>query len=482
MTMNLDRRQILASLGTTLAYSRLRPFLHGREPDARPDRGASRGVADPFLAAVVAGDVERVRALLADDPSLAGRCDGRRRSAFVLAFVHGHPEVAAVIQATGIELDVVEAALAADWDRFAACAAADPECVTRAHPIGGTPLHAAALAGGTALWRLRNAGCKPDAVPAGGNGFTAARMAMAAARPHWARMALADLCSNGADVNAAQREGSSVLHGAVAQRDLRLLRLAIRKGADVVATDSEGRTPAQLAAAGGWQAGAELLRNHESLPRDNRASRFALDARREPVDFADLQDVPQELQSQVTGSSHFRFAAVKQFLKRDPRLTFSISTDDELAIEAAAHIGSRDIIRLHLDHGAPLSLPTAVSLGDFEAVKFWLDRDPTLVHERGAHDFPPMFFTVFGKGAIEMAKLLLTLGATVDQDSVGVTALHWCVKRRAYDLAVFLLENEADPEPVGYLWNRDGETPLQVARTVGDAKMVGVLERAGARR
>ncbi len=481
--MNVNRRQLICSFGTTLAYARLRPLLRGREPaaGAAPSLTGPAGT-DPFLAAVIAGDLERVRALLADDPKLATCRDDRDRSAFVLAFVHGHLDVAEAIQDTGIELDTIEAVLAADWDRFAACVEADREDLTRAHPIGGTPLHAAALSGCTSNWRLRSAGCEPDAIPAGGNGFTAARTAMDAAHPHWARIALADLCSNGADVNAAQRGGSSVLHGAVRHRDEKLVRLAVRKGADVTAKDAEGRTAADLATASGWAAGAKLLGNHATLPRDNRASRFALDANREPIEFPDMSAVPQELQSRVTGNSHFRLPVVRDLLKQNPQLTFSISTDDELAIEASAHIGSRDIIRLHLDHGAPLSLPTAVSLGDLESVKFWLDRDPTLVHERGAHDFPPLFFAVFGEGSVEMAELLLARGTPIDQDSAGHTALHWCVKRREHDLAAFLLENGADSEPVGHLWERAGETPLQVARAADDQKMIAVLEGAGARR
>jgi ankyrin repeat protein len=319
-------------------------------------------------------------------------------------------------------------------------------------------------------------------VPAGGNGFTAARTATTAAHSHWAQIALADLCANGADVNAEQRGGSSVLHGAVACRDAQLVRLAVRKGAAVDAVDAEGRTAAALAAELEWAEGAALLANHASLPRDNRSSRFALDAARQPIERPDLSDVPRALQSKVTGNSHFRLAKVRELVTPDPRLVFSISNDDELAIEASAHIGHEDLMRFHLDHGAPLSLPTAVSLGDLDAVRFWLDRDATLLHERGAHDFPVMFFCVFGGGSVEMAELLVARGAAVDQDSVGTTALHWCVRRDERDLAVWLLEHGADPEPVGHLWSRDGETPLQVAVAGDRPGMAALLRDRGARR
>lgn len=136
-------------------------------------------------------------------------------------------------------------------------------------------------------------------------------------------------------------------------------------------------------------------------------------------------------------------------------------------------------MRYHLDHGAPLSLPTAVSLGDAAAVRFWLERDPSLVHERGAHDFPVMWYAVLGGGSVEMAELLVSLGVGVDQESMGSTALHWCARRQDADLAHWLVEHGADPGAVGYRWKRSGETPLEVARDAKDSRMVALLEKLG---
>ena len=469
--MTFSRREVCASLGAALFLPRHVLAGSGR-----------RGDPEALLGAVRAGDLATVDRLLAADPALARAIDATGRSAFVLAFVHGHPAIAERLRTAGLELDVVESVLAQDWDRFDELAAQDPAALLRAHPIGGTPLHAAAIGGIGGLWRLRAAGCVPDLVPDGGNGFTAARTATMAAHSHWARIALADLCGNGADVNATQRDGSTVLHGAVLRRDAELVRLAFRKGAAVGAVDAKGRTAAARAGELGWDEGVALLANHAALPRDNRGSRFALDAERRPIERPDLSDVPRALQGAVTGNSHNRLAKVRELVTPDPRLVFSISNDDELAIEASAHIGHKDLMRFHLDHGAPLSLPTAVSLGDLDAVRFWLDRDATLVHERGAHDFPVMFFCVFGGGSVAAAELLVARGASVDQDSVGTTALHWCVRRDERDLARWLLEHGADPERVGHAWSRDGQTPLQVAVAHGDTRMAALLRAAGARR
>lgn len=471
-TGGVTRRQAVTHLGALLSLPIFAGLAAGRA--ARPSPGRVPG----FLTAVRAGDTSAVRAQLEDDIALARATDDQGRSAYVLAYVHGHVETADVIRAAGLDLDIVEAVLAEDWERMESLGKGDPGLMNRLHPIGGTPLYAGALVGSNSLWRLRMLGCDPEARPEGGTGYTAARGALTASHAAWARIALTDLCGNGSDVNAPQQGGSSVLHGAVMRRDETLVTLAIRKGADVSAKDDEGRTAAALASELGWEFGVKLLANHASLPRDNRGSRFLLDANREPIVRPDLSDIPQATQSEVTSNSHFNLAKVRQFVASDKRLVYSISSDDELAIEASAHIGNRPIMQFHLDQGAPLSLPTAVSMGDIESVKFWLNRDQTLVHERGAHDFPIMFYAALGGGSVEMAEVLLSYGASVNQESKGTTVLHWCARRKDHDLAKWLVENGADPEAVSYSMERDGQTPLQLAMAAGDTKMVGILKDA----
>ncbi len=474
----LTRRKALSSLGAFLSCSCLSPRLFGAERGSGPDPRA-------FLEAVEGGDLGRVGSFLEADPALARSVDEKGRSAFVLAQLHGHGAVAELLRGTGLELDIVEAVLAEDWQRVEALAAGEPARLQRAHPVGGTPLYAAALVGSLDFYRLRGLGCDPDLAPAGGTGFTPARGALESLNPSWARISLCDLLGNGGDPNARQSGGNSILHGAVLRRDEMLVRLAVRKGVAVEAVDDGGRTARDLALELGWKAGAELLASHRLLPRDNRASRFELDANREPVRRPDLSGVPQELQSRVTGASHGNLAVVREHVGPDPRLSFSLSTDDELAIEACAHTGARPIIRYHLDQGAPLSLPTAVSLGDLDTVSYWLERDPTLIHERGAHDFPLTWFALLGEEqpgtALEMAELLVHHGASPDQESMGTTALHLCARHDARDLAAYLLEQGADPLALGYKWHRDGRTPLQMALEKGHTAMAELLRARSSR-
>ena len=101
---------------------------------------------------------------------------------------------------------------------------------------------------------------------------------------------------------------------------------------------------------------------------------------------------------------------------------------------------------------------SATSLGDLSYMKWLLDQDPKLIHERGAHDFPLMWFAALN-GSLEVAELLLHHGADVDQESMGTTALHLCARRGRTELADWLLERGADPDLVD---GKRGESARQL--------------------
>lgn len=474
----LPRRQVLALLTAAIAAtgsgSRALSAPWSRDPappSASPDQNT-------FLRAVQAGDLTTVTAQLDADATLATSTDASSRSAFILAHLHGHRDVAELLVRRGIELDMVEAVLAADWPRVEALAAAHPESMSAAHPIGGTPLYASALVGGTDQYRLRALGAASDARPAGGSGFTPARAAMDCRDPVGAWLAATDILSNGGDPNAPQAGGDSVLHGAVRARDLRLVRLVLRKGGDPAARDAAGRTPLKLAQILEWQAGVDLLQHDALIARDCRDSRFAFNASRERFTLETLADVPAAARNAITGVSHFNARRVQALLAENPLLIHAISSDAELAIEACGHTGQRDIIRLHLDRGAPLSLPTALSLGDLDHARWLLQGNPRLVHERGPHDFPVMWYPAIGAGSVEAAALLLAHGADLEQDSGGETALHWAASHDQPDLLRFLLDEGANPQALSYRQDRAGQTPLQLAVAKGKAGAARMLRAA----
>jgi len=397
----------------------------------------------------------------------------------VLARLSGANAVATRLLEEGLEQDLVEAVLAENWTRVEELVRSDPSRLEAIHPIGGGALFAAGRCGIREMYRLRALGSDPDAP---GAGFTPARGAIDCVNTTEALYSTTELLSNGADVNAPQRTGSSILHGAVLRQDLELVRLALRKGGDVTARNDAGETALKTAQRIGWDAGVALLRNHESVARDHRSSRFAFDAHGEPIKFQRLDDVSRADQSAVTSSSHGNLQAVERLLSDDPRKVFSISTDDELAIEACAHTGNRPIIRTHLKHGAPYSLPTAVVNGDLAFALFLLDDDPLRIHERGAHDFPVLWYAALGGDQVELAEALIDRGTPVDQESAGTTTLHLCAARGRPDLARFLISQGADIHARGYGKERLGQTPLQAARARGNTELEKLLLAAGAER
>jgi ankyrin repeat protein len=477
--MQISRRSVLRTLPIALAGLAIASSNLARGFAATGDPTQDESLT--FLAAVKAGDEAEVKRRLAAQPSLAAVRDAAGLSALLHAHLAGHPQIAALLKNTGLELDIVECVFEEDWKRMTALAERDPAAPNALHPIGGNLLYAGALAGTHDLYRIRTLGADRDGAPSGGSGLTPARAAMNQRTIPGAVIAACDLLGNGSSANTRQRGGDSVLHGAVRRRSEYLVRLAVRKGADVTARDDAGRTAVALARELGWSEGVALLEAHDKIPRDHRASRFLLDANREPVKRPDLSDVPQAVQNQVTGSSHAKLAQLREFVEKDRRLVYSISTDDELAIEASAHVGNRDLMRYHIDHGAPLSLPTAVSIGDIEMVRFHLDRDPLLVNERGAHDFALMHYAAIGGGGVEFAALLHERGAAVDQESQGLTTLHWSVRNDLPELTVWLIEHGAQLETVAYKWERAGQTPLQVALEDRNERQAKILRDAGAR-
>jgi ankyrin repeat protein len=254
------------------------------------------------------------------------------------------------------------------------------------------------------------------------------------------------------------------------------VRYLLRRGADPQAEDDAGAAPLALAEAAGHEAAAALLRDEASVPRDDMTLREAYDASGAPVEWPDLSDLDLAAQQAVTGPSHFDLARVRALCDGDPRRCFSRSSQGELAVEACAHTGARDIARYHLDRGAPQSLVTSLSIGDLARAKELLDEHPGAAHERGPHDFAPMWYAAIGGGDPAAAELLVGRGAPVDQDSLGTTALHWAARMGQLELAEWLVERGARIDAVGYKFDRAGQTPLELARARGQEALARWLE------
>lgn len=125
----------------------------------------------------------------------------------------------------------------------------------------------------------------------------------------------------------------------------------------------------------------------------------------------DTQGLPKDFINAFIVFSHFGFDRVKKLVELCPELLNTRAAWDELPVEAAAHMGRADIGGLLLDRGASYSICTAAVFRSLAEVRRMLGEDPGRIHERGAHSFPLLFYTAFGKPQMETVEYLIGMGA-----------------------------------------------------------------------
>ena len=212
---------------------------------------------EQLFEAIEADQVEEVRRLVAEDPSLANARDDHCVSALMRALYRMNVALVDAVEDHIDELDVFEAAAFGDLDRLTTLLDAEPALVTSYSPDGFTPLHFAAFFGrteATALLLDRDA-----AVDAFGQGWmtgTALHSAVSRMRSDIAGA----LLDAGADPNVRQSAGWTPLHSAAANGDLASVELLLNAGADPATSNEEGRTVLQMAEEQGDRATIERIR------------------------------------------------------------------------------------------------------------------------------------------------------------------------------------------------------------------------------
>jgi ankyrin repeat protein len=196
-----------------------------------------------LFAAIRAGELDRVKALVSADPALVDARTSDGESAILTAVYHGRKDIANLLVARGATLTLCEACAAGELDRAERLIASGAAVNAFSHD-GWTPLHLAAFFGHVALAELLVAhAADVTARSRNANGNTPLHAALAGNR----RMVAGLLVGAGADVNAADAAGWRPLHLAAASNDLETLRALVANGADVNATNNAGMTPLALA-------------------------------------------------------------------------------------------------------------------------------------------------------------------------------------------------------------------------------------------
>ena len=199
--------------------------------------------AERFVAAVQAGRVDEVRALLDTDPTLIELTGPDGASAALTALYAGHPMLADELAARAGELSIFEAAAFDDTERLAELIRSDAGVVEEWSPDGWQPLHLAAYFGRTEAARMLLDADAPVAEPSR-NPMSVQPLHAAAAGRHAELVWL--LIASDAPVDARQPGGWTALHQAAANADLESIKALRAAGADRDAVNEDGRTPADL--------------------------------------------------------------------------------------------------------------------------------------------------------------------------------------------------------------------------------------------
>lgn len=219
--------------------------------------------AHPLLEAIKAGDIERTRTLVEADPALVYVRDDSGASAILLATYYGRKSIVDLLLARAPALDLFEASAVGDLERVTALLTEDPDVtvdlVNAFSHDGFTPLGLASFFGRSDVAEyLLSKGADPNI--ASENKMRVLPLHSAVAGRH-AGIAKT-LLEHGADVNAAQQDGFAPLHAAAQNGQLEMAELLLAYGADVNARNVDGLTPLALALKEGHVEAAELLREH----------------------------------------------------------------------------------------------------------------------------------------------------------------------------------------------------------------------------
>jgi ankyrin repeat protein len=200
--------------------------------------------ANALIAAIDAGDLERVHDLIAADRTIAAARDATGVSAMLYARYRGRNDIADSMLAADPPLDLFDAVGAGRADRAEALLDADPDAVHSWSADGFTALHLAAFFGRLTVSTLL--------IARGADVNATSRNPMRVRPLHSAAAARASdvvglLLVNGADANATQERGITALMSAAAGGDVESIRLLLEHGADAAARDADGKTAADYA-------------------------------------------------------------------------------------------------------------------------------------------------------------------------------------------------------------------------------------------
>ncbi len=200
------------------------------------------------IAAVQAGDKDKLQGLLSKDPALAAARDEKGVSAIMTALYHRRTDLLTLLLATQPALDIFEATAVGRSERVAELLKHQPELARSCSADGFTALHFACFFGQEASGLvLLEQGADPQAVARNPMKVMPLHSAASARNVALARA----LLERGAPVDARQAMGWTPLHAAAQNGDRAMAELLLQHSADPHATNDEGVSAVDLAKKGG---------------------------------------------------------------------------------------------------------------------------------------------------------------------------------------------------------------------------------------
>lgn len=215
-------------------------------------------MSQEFIDAATQGDVAKVKEMLQADPSLAQSRDENGVSVVLKATYYGKRDVVEALLASGVELNIFEAAATGQTDRVRTLIEKDPELVNSYSPDGFAPLSLAVFFGHPEpVDVLLAAGAEVSAPSRETMKLTPLASALAAGHNQIART----LIDHGAHVNAKGDNDVTPLHTAAARGNIEAATLLLEHGADINATTKDGKKPISYAEERNHPEMVEFLQN-----------------------------------------------------------------------------------------------------------------------------------------------------------------------------------------------------------------------------